>query len=253
MTATFPDLDGASVFITGGGSGIGAALTDGFLAQGARVAFIDRLDSRAFAKAMGQKHGRAPLFLQGDVTDTPTLHAAMDDAAQAHGPLDVLVNNAADDLRLTAAAISVDGWDAQMAVNLRAYFFACQKAHAMMKGRGGAIVNYTSTSYMIGMGGMVPYTTANAGITSLTRTLSQEWGRDGVRLNALAPGWVLTDKQKEKWATPEGLAAFMERQSIKRFMSPQDVVAPTLFLASNASAMMTGQVLIVDAGVVGPG
>ncbi len=250
MTATFADLSGASVFVTGGGSGIGAALTDGFLGQGAKVAFVGRSDASDFVARMAAKHGTAPLFLKGDITDNGQLTAAMNQAAAVHGPLNVLVNNAANDQRLVAARITPDQWDDQMAVNLRAYFFACQTAHSMMTGRGGAIVNYSSISYMMGMGGMVPYTTANAGITSMTRTLAREWGGDKVRVNAIAPGWVLTDKQKEKWATPQGLAEFLDRQSIKEFMTPEDVVMPTLFLASESSRMVTGQTLVVDAGVV---
>ncbi len=252
-TAIFPDLAGASVFITGGGSGIGAALTDGFLTQGANVGFIGRSDARGFVADMAAKHGRAPLFIQGDITDTNQLRGAMDRAAQAHGGLHILVNNAANDMRMVAAQVTPSDWDDQMAVNLKSYFFACQKAHDLFAGAGGTIVNFSSISYLMGMGGMVPYTTANAGITSMSKTLAQEWGPDNIRVNALAPGWVMTERQKRDWVTPEGLASYLEKQSLKVLMQPEDMVAPTLFLASKASQMVTGQVLVVDAGVARTG
>lgn len=249
--ATFHDLAGASVFVTGGGSGIGAALVEGFLAQGARVAFVDILDAAPFAAELGRRHGTAPLFIRCDVTDTGALHAAMDAAAKAQGPLRVLVNNAACDMRYPAEAVTPDIWEAMMAVNLRAYFFACQKAAAMMKAQGGgSIVNFSSTSYMMGIGGLSTYIAANAGITGLTRSLAREWGPDRIRVNAVAPGWVLTERQLADWATEEGLAAHRDRQCLKEMMAPQDVVGGVLFLASDLSRMMTGQVMAIDAGVV---
>ena len=128
MNATFHDLRGASVFITGGGNGIGAALTEGFLAQGAKVAFIGRSDASAFVTQMQGRYGAAPLFIKGDITETMSLRSAVDQAVAAHGPLNVLVNNAANDMRYDAMEITEDVWDRQQAVNFRAYFFACQKA-----------------------------------------------------------------------------------------------------------------------------
>ncbi|MEM9438670.1 MAG: SDR family oxidoreductase, partial [Pseudomonadota bacterium] len=128
MTATYSDLAGASVYITGGGSGIGAALTEGFLQQGAKVAFIGRSDASAFVDEMEAKYGNRPLFIQGDITDTAALKASMDEAAKAHGPIKVLVNNAANDKRHNAAEVEEDFWDWMIAINLKAYFFACQHA-----------------------------------------------------------------------------------------------------------------------------
>ena len=253
-TATFHDLSGKSVYITGGGSGIGASLTDGFLAQGAKVAFIGRSDASAFVAEMEAKHGRAPLFLQGDITDTQRLQASIDEAAAAHGPIEVLVSNAANDQRHATADLTPEGWDRLQAVNLKAYFFAAQAAGKMMEARGsGAIINFSSISYMMGNAGYPAYTAANAAITSLSHTLAREMGPAGVRVNALAPGWVLTEKQLEKWATPEGLAVHLDRQCLKTHLVPQDIVDAVLFLASNASRMMTGQCLVVDGGVVRTG
>ena len=252
MTATFHDLDGASVFITGGGNGIGAALTDGFMAQGAKVAFVGRSDASDFVTQMLDKHGTAPLFIQCDITDTAALQAAIDQAVAAHGSLNTLVNNAANDMRYDALKISETTWDQMQAVNYKAYFFACQKAAAVMAPKG-SIINYSSITYLMGAPGMVPYVSANAGIMGMTRALAREWGPNGIRVNAIAPGWVFTEKQETKWATPESKAAFLEKQCLQEFIQPHDMVGGTLFLASNASAMMTGQTMVIDAGVVGTG
>ncbi len=253
-TATFHDLNGKSVFITGGGSGIGAALTDGFLAQGARVAFVQRSDSRAFCDEMEQKHSTRPLFIPCDITDTPALSAAVSEAGAAHGPVSVLVNNAANDQRHETLEVSEEFWDWSQSINLKAYFFACQAAiGAMKQSGGGSIVNFSSISYMMGNLGYPAYTTANAGINGMTRSLAREFGPDKIRVNALAPGWVLTDKQLDKWATPEALANHLDRQCLKEHLKPQDVVDAVLFLASDASRMMTGQMMVVDGGVVTTG
>jgi galactose dehydrogenase len=252
MMATFPDLVDASVFITGGGNGIGAALTDGFLAQGAKVAFVGRSDASGFVAQMAAKHGRAPLFIACDITDTDALTAAMDQACATHGPVQILVNNAANDARHDADQVTPLEWDNLQAVNLRAYFFACQKAAAQM-GPKGAIINFSSITYMFGAAGMVGYTTANAGIMGMTRALAREWGPRGIRVNALAPGWVFTEKQETQWATPQTKAAFLARQCLPQAILPADMVGPVLFLASQVSGMMTGQTMVVDAGVVGTG
>ncbi|MEH6647860.1 SDR family NAD(P)-dependent oxidoreductase [Sulfitobacter sp.] len=254
QTATFHDLKGKSVFITGGGAGIGAALTDGFLAQGAQVAFVQRSDSVAFCNAMEAQHGRRPLFIPCDITEISALKAAIDQAEQAHGSVQVLVNNAANDQRHTTVEVTEDFWDWSQAINLKAYFFACQSVMAgMKKAGGGAIINFSSISYMMGNTGYPSYTTANAGITGMTRSLAREFGPDNIRVNTLAPGWVLTDKQLDKWATPEALAAHLERQCLKTHLAPSDIVDATLFLASKASRMMTGQMMAVDGGVVATG
>lgn len=248
---TYPDLKGASVFITGGGSGIGASLTEGFLRQGAKVAFIGRSDASAFVEQVAGETGNRPLFIQGDITDTKALKAAIEQAAQAHGPVTRLVNNAANDQRHSALEVTEDFWDWAQAINLKAYFFACQAViPGMQAAGGGAIVNFTSISYMMGNAGYPAYTTANSGINGMTRSLAREFGPDRIRVNALAPGWVLTQKQKDLWVTEEGLAAHLDRQCLKDPLGPEDIVNPTLFLASTASGAMTGQAMVVDGGVV---
>ncbi|MBV7395953.1 SDR family NAD(P)-dependent oxidoreductase [Mameliella sediminis] len=250
-TATFHDLDGKSVFITGGGAGIGAALTDGFMAQGARVGFVQRSDATGFCDEMEAKHGARPLYMPCDITDLDALKACISRAGEAHGPVTALVNNAANDKRHAALDVDPSFWDWSQAINLKAYFFACQAVVPMMRAAGGgSVVNFSSISYMMGNAGYVSYTTANSGINGMTRSLAREFGPDRIRFNALAPGWVLTDKQKDMWATPEALAAHLDRQCLKDHLEPRDIVDATLFLASDASRMMTGQSMVVDGGVV---
>lgn len=247
----FPDLAGASVFITGGGSGIGAALTEGFLRQGARVAFVQRSDATDFCDRMAEETGNRPLFLPCDITDIPALQGAIARAAEAHGPVTVLVNNAANDQRHSAAEVTEAFWERAMAINLKCYFFATQAVAAGMKAAGGgSIINFSSISYMMGNAGYPLYTTANSGINGMTRSLAREFGPDRIRVNALAPGWVLTQKQKDLWVTPEGLAAHLERQCLPDPLEPADIVGGCLFLASAAARAMTGQALVIDGGVV---
>ncbi|MBT8154958.1 SDR family oxidoreductase [Epibacterium ulvae] len=251
MSATFHDLTDTSVFVTGGGSGIGAYLTDGFLAQGAKVAFVGRSDATGFCDEMEVKHGVRPLFIQCDITDIAALKAAIAQASRVHGTVTVLVNNAANDKRHDTLEVDEEFWDWSQSINLKAYFFACQEAIAgMQDAGGGSIINFTSISYMMGNTGYPSYTTANSGINGMTRSLAREFGPDKIRVNAIAPGWVLTDKQKELWVTPEALAGHLERQCLKETLSPEDIVGAALFLASDASKMMTGQAMVVDGGVV---
>lgn len=253
MTARYDDLKDASIFITGGGAGIGAALTEGFLQQGSKVAFVQRSDASAFADEMGEKYGNRPHYMQCDITDIARLKACINEAADLHGGLNVLVNNAANDKRHDTLEVDEAFFEWSIAINLKAYFFACQAALPIMKAAGGgAIVNFSSISYMMGNPEMPIYTSSNAAITSLTSTLAREFGPDKIRLNSLAPGWVLTQKQKDMWVTPEGLAGHIDRQCLKEELVPEDIVGGTLFLSSNASRMMTGQSLVIDGGVVVP-
>ena len=249
--ATFHDLEGASVFITGGGAGIGAGLTEGFVAQGARGAFVQRSDASAFAEELGDRHGNRPLFMPCDVTDIAALRGCIGEAARAHGPVTVLVNNAANDQRHAMEGYTVEEWDRAQAINLRPHYFTAQAVVPGMRAAGGgSIVNFSSISYMMGTAGYVSYMSAKAAITGLTRGLARELGPDNIRVNALMPGWVLTSRQLDLWATPEDLAAHLERQCLKEHLHEPDIVGGTLFLASKASRMMTSQALVIDGGVV---
>lgn len=252
--AQFPDLKNASVFITGGGSGIGAALTDGFLAQGAHVAFLQRSDATVFCDEMEQKHGRRPWFQSCDVTDIPALQATVAAAAQAQGPITILINNAANDKRHTTMELTPEDWNHLQNINLRPFFFAMQAVLPGMRAQGaGAVVNMSSISYMMGMSEMPAYTTAKSGISALTRAHAREFGRDGIRVNALAPGLVLTERQVREVVSEDDIVKQIDRQCIPHRLEPADMVGPVLFLASNASRMMTGQTLVVDGGVVTTG
>lgn len=251
MSTQFTDLQGASVFITGGGSGIGAALTDGFMAQGAKVFFVQRSDPTEFRDAMEAKHGTRPGFAPCDITDIPALKAAMDQAATENGPVGVLVNNAANDQRHDTLNVDEAFWDWSQSINLKAYFFACQHVlPGMIAAGGGAIINMSSISYMMGNAGYPAYTAANGAITAMTRSLAREFGPQKVRVNALAPGWVFTEKQLEMWASEEAIAGQLDRQCLKHMLQPEEMVEPVLFLASSASRAMTGQCMAVDGGVV---
>lgn len=247
----FPDLKGRSVFVTGGGSGIGAALTEAFLRQGAKVAFCQRSDGTAFCDAMEAATGNRPLFLPCDISVVDQLQLTLATAAKAHGPITVLVNNAANDQRHETLKTDQAFWDWSINVNLRSYFFACQAVlPGMQAARGGSIINFSSISFMMADKGYAAYITANAGIVGMTRTLAREFGPDRIRVNAVAPGWVLTDRQKELWVTPEGLAAYLSRQCLPDPIAPEDVAGTVLFLASDAAKMMTSQTLILDGGYI---
>lgn len=250
-SARFADLEGASVLITGGGSGIGAALTEGFSRQGAKVAFIDIADrpSLALADRIEKDLGRRPLYLRTDIRDIEALRASVATAAEAHGDITVLVNNAALDDRHAVEDVTVEFWDNNQAINLRPHFFSAQAvAPGMKRAGGGSIINFTSTSFLINHPDMPAYTAAKAGIVGLTKGLAGKLGADGIRVNAIAPGWVITERQKELWVSEQALAAHVAKQCIKQVMQPEDIVGTVLFLASDASRMLTAQMLIVDGG-----
>ena len=253
LPVVFKDLKDVSVFITGGGSGIGAALTEGFLVQGARVGFVglDEAGNREFCDEMEARYGARPLFQRCDIRDIDALKAAIAATAEAHGPITVLVNNAARDTRHSLDEFSVEDWDASIATNLRPHFFTAQAvAPDMRKAGGGAIVNLSSNSYLLGLAGYPAYVTAKAAIAGLTKALARELGPDGIRVNCLIPGWVMTERQKELWVTPEALADCLEQQSLKDTIRPDDMASACLFLASAASRMMSGQTLVIDGGRV---
>ncbi len=251
LPVTYHDLKGKSVYITGGGAGIGASLTEGFLASGAKVAFIQRADAGKFCDRMYAEYGNRPLFMECDIVDIPLMEDTIAQATKAHGTIDILVNNAAADTRHSLSDYSVEDWDQAMNVNLRPHFFSTKAiAPDMRKNGGGTIINFSSISYMMGNAGYPAYIAAKAGINGLTRAMARELGPDNIRVNSLIPGWVLTDRQRELWVTKETLRDHLARQCIHREIQPIDMVSPTLFLASAASNMMTGQALVVDGGVV---
>ena len=249
--ATFHDLAGQSVFLTGGGSGIGASLTEGFLAAGAHVSFVQRSDATEFCDRMEREHAKRPHFMKCDITDVDHLKSCMDQAADKFGAITVLVNNAANDTRHDTLDYSVEDWDWNHAVNLRPHFFTTQHVVPGMRAAGGgAIVNFSSASYGMANAGYPAYVAAKAAILGLTRTHAREFGPDAIRVNALVPGWVLTDRQMDLWATEDSLREHLNGQCLKEHLVARDIVDATLFLASKASRMMTAQAMVVDGGVV---
>lgn len=247
----FPDLKDRSVLITGGGSGIGAALTEGFIAQGSRVAFIDIAEKASLELAgdLASKYGNRPLYLKADLTDIEALRNAVAKAIDQNGPVTVLVNNAAWDDRHDIDAVTEEYWDKNQAINLRPQFFAAQAVvPGMREAGGGSIINFTSISFMINQGDMPSYSAAKAGIIGLTKGLAGRLGREKIRVNAIAPGWVMTERQRSHWVTEESLGAHVERQVLREEIQPGDMVGPCLFLASDAARMISAQTLIVDGG-----
>jgi NAD(P)-dependent dehydrogenase (short-subunit alcohol dehydrogenase family) len=244
----YPDLAGKTVFVSGGGSGIGAAFVRRFAAQGCRVAFVDIAD--APSRALAAELGAAVRYWHCDVRDVAALQASVAAAGAAFGPVRVLVNNAARDDRHRMEDVTPAYWDENLAVNLRHQFFAAQAAAPQMAGAGGgSIVNLGSISWMRGRPAMVGYTTAKAAITGLTRVLARELGARAIRVNAIVPGAVVTARQQALWATPEEDAEFLAQQCLKFRLSEDDVARTALFLASDEARGITGQNLIVDAGL----
>lgn len=246
--ARFPSLEGQRVFVTGGGSGIGAAIVEAFAAQGARVAFIDVAEapSRALVQALD-----APVwFRRCDVRDIAALQACIADAAAAlGGDFDTLVNNVANDDRHTLEQVTPEYWAERMEINERPAFFAIQAVvPGMRRLGGGSIINFGSTGWQT-KGGTYPcYAIAKSSVNGLTRGLAVPLGRDRIRINTVSPGWVMTQRQMEKWLDPDGEEALRRNQCLPDRLQPEDVARMVLFLASDDARMCTAQEFKVDAG-----
>lgn len=249
-SAIYPSLKDRLVLITGGASGIGADMVGAFAGQGARVAFID-IQDRAAAELCERCQGVRPVYWHCDVTDIPALKAAIAGIVGEHGPVRVLVNNAANDRREPIAAVGPEDWDLAQNINLRPHFFAAQAVHPGMKSLGGgSIINFSSIAWRIGTDEMTPYATAKAAIVGLTRALARSFGPDNIRVNAIEPGAVMTRRQRELWyPTEESVSAMVERQVIRKVLTGADIARTALFLASDDSSMITKQSIIVDAGM----
>ncbi|ASY55485.1 MULTISPECIES: SDR family NAD(P)-dependent oxidoreductase [Sinorhizobium] len=251
-SSQFPDLRDRGVLVTGGASGIGAALVEGFLRQGARVAFIDIAEDagRALADRLAAEIGQRPEFVRADLRDVEQARSAADAAVAALGPIRVLINNAARDDRQPLEEVTRESWDESLAVNLRHFFFLAQAiAPHMRQAGGGSIINFSSIAFMLNMPEMPAYATAKAGIIGLTKSLAGKLGPDNIRVNAILPGMIVTERQKRLWLTQDSIARMQERQCLKRVLAAEDLVGPCLFLASDCSAAMTAQSMIIDGGV----
>lgn len=251
--AHYPSLDGRVVVITGGATGIGEALVTHFACQGARVAFLDVQDEPA-KQLVGSLAGErcpAPRYVHCDLTDVTALRRAVEQIRAELDTVDVLVNNAGNDQRHSIEEVTPEFWDRSMATNLRPQFFMAQAVLPSMRAAGrGSIINMSSISWMIPSTKVPAYVAAKAAIVGLTRTLAHELGPAGIRVNAILPGAIATERQKRLWYTPEYQAEILSRQALKRQIEPAEVARLALFLAADDSSAITNQSYIIDGGWV---
>lgn len=250
--ASYPSLDGASVVVTGGASGIGAELVRGFAGQGARVGFVD-IDA-AGGETLGAElnaDGGNVRFEPCDLRDIDSLKRALQVLAEANGPAMVLVNNAARDDRHGWRDVTPDYWDERQATNLRHMFFAIQSvAPGMIEAGRGSIVNMGSNSWWEAGGNMPAYTTAKAAVHGMTRSFARDLGEHRIRVNTVVPGWIMTPRQKTLWVTEEAIERHRARQCLPDLIEPRFVVNMVLFLASDDAAMCTANNYMVEAGSI---
>lgn len=247
--AIYPDLEGKRVIISGGASGIGAGIVEGFVEQGSAVGFIDISGDAGHSLCRSLDYAaHQPVFETCDVTDTPAYTATLANMADTLGGCDVLINNAGNDHRHTVESVTDASWDDSIAINLKHQFFAAQSLVDTMRQNGaGSIINLGSISWHLGIQDLVVYQTAKAAIEGLTRSLARELGRDNIRVNAILPGNVETPRQKQ-WYTPEGEAEIVAAQCLNGRIQPSDIAAMALFLASQQARFCTGHNYWVDAG-----
>ncbi|MBD1556677.1 SDR family oxidoreductase [Vibrio sp. S9_S30] len=245
MTVDYPDLKGKHVLITGGATGIGRALTLAFDQQRCKVSYLDINMEAGNALQHELKQGR---FACVDIGDVSAMKEAISKLETSFGPVNVLINNVANDQRHLLSNLTVSDWDNLMNVNLRSYFYSAQHVQERMKITGGSIINLSSISHLLGISGYPAYSTAKAAIHGLTKSLARELGEWNIRVNTLTLGWVATNKQKRLWLTEELEKEWLKNQCIKQMVTPQDIANAALFLASTTSAMITGQSLVIDGG-----
>jgi NAD(P)-dependent dehydrogenase (short-subunit alcohol dehydrogenase family) len=251
--ARYPSLHNRAVLVTGGATGIGASIVAHFARQGSRVAFLDIQDAAAHSliATITEEGCPPPLYLSCDLTDIPALQRAIGHCIATLGAINVLINNAANDQRHTIEEVTPESFDRSIAVNLRPQFFAVQAVlPAMRKAGRGSIINMSSIAWMIPTTGLPLYIAAKAAIVGMTRTLAHELGPHNIRVNAVLPGAIATERQKQLWYTPEYKAEIMASQALKRDILPDDVARLVLFLASEDSSAITNQSYVIDGGWV---
>lgn len=249
--ATYPSLRGQVVLVSGGATGLGAEFVAQFAAQGARVAFVDVQDDagHALVDDVAAAGSPRPLYRHADVRELATYQQVIAEVAQVLGPVGVLVNNAANDARHTADQVDAAFWDERMRGNLAHYYFATRAVVAMMRAAGrGSVVNLGSISTHIKLPDLVVYRTAKAGVEGLTRALAQELGRDGIRVNCIIPGWVMTPRQLAHAVDAKAEATIAREQALSPRLMPDDIARMALWLAADDSKACTGQNWIVDGG-----
>ena len=251
MKVKYYDLENKKVFVTGGGSGIGASIVEHFCEQKAEVYFIDinEDESNKLISECKNKNFSVPNFINCDLLNIKELQSTISKIISEKGPIEILINNAANDERHKIEDVTEEFWNDRMNINLRHYFFTVQSVReAMIKNNGGVIVNIGSASWMIGQGGMAAYTAAKSGVVGLTRSFARDLGEYNIRVNSVVPGWTITKRQLEKWLTPESEAEMMKKQCIKKRLMPSDIAKAVLFFSSNQSSGCTNQSYVVDNG-----
>ena len=250
--ANYPSLQNKVVVISGGASGIGASIVEHFLQQGSKVAFLDKEKNLGveLVKNLGNLKNTL-VFKHCDVTNVKELKSNINQIREELGLISVLVNNAANDERHSIDSVTEEMWDDRMNINLKHYFFAIQSVYKDMKKLGdGKIINIGSFSWMLAQGNMPGYTTAKSAIMGLTRTIARDLGEFNIRVNSVVPGWIITERQRKLWLTPEIEKEQLKSQCIKRMLLPEDISRVVLFFASDQSAGCTAQNYIVDGGIV---
>jgi len=251
MKVKYFDLEKKRVFITGGGSGIGASIVEHFCDQNSEVYFID-INEEASNKLVSEcknKKLAIPNFIKCDLLNIKELQSVISKIISEKGPIEILINNAANDERHKIENVTEEFWNERMNINLRHYFFTVQSVReAMIKNKSGVIVNIGSASWMIGQGGMAAYTAAKSGVVGLTRSFARDLGEYNIRVNSVVPGWTITERQLEKWLTPESEADMMKKQCIKKRLMPSDISKAVLFFSSDQSSGCTNQSYVVDNG-----
>ena len=253
MKVEYSDLKKKRIFITGGGSGIGASIVEHFCEQGADVFFIDIniKESHKLIKNIKSKKIKAPTFIECNLLNIKKLQSIIKKIISTKVPIDILVNSAANDNRHTTDQVNEKYWENRMNINLKHYFFASQSViKAMIRNKGGSIINLSSVSWMLGEGDKVIYETAKSAVMGLTRSFAQEFGKYNIRVNSVTPGSIATERQIKHWLTPKYKKLILEKQALKRQLKPKDVATMILFLGSEQSSGCTKQNFIVDGGIV---
>lgn len=244
--ARYEDLSEKNVLITGGANGIGEAMVRAFANQGARVAFCD-LDAPG-GESLARELGESVRFTRVDLRREASVKRWVQSAGKSRGRIDVLVNNAASDPRIPLAECTVKRWDDLFASNLRAMFLTVREARPWFPKTGASVINFSSMTFFEGPADMSAYVAGKGGIIGLSRSLARELGPDRVRVNAIAPGWIMTERQKRMFVTPKVARRIREGQCIPDLLQPEEIAEVALFLASGVSGAITGQTLLADRG-----
>ena len=252
MKVNYSDLKNKKIFITGGGSGIGASIVEHFCEQKSEVYFVDinTKDSERLLIKIKKKKLKVPTFIECNLLDISKLQGVIKKIISTKGPISSLINNAANDDRHTTDQVDEKYWENRMSINLKHYFFAAQSViKGMIKNKGGSIVNLSSVSWMLGEGDKVVYETAKSAVIGLTRSFAQEFGKYNIRTNSVTPGSIATERQIKYWLTPKYKKLILDKQALKRQLKPDDVAKMVLFLSSDQSSGCTKQNFIVDGGI----